>query len=539
MGISEANSEGAAMRVSSKFDVSLDEQYEPGNPQTRGEQSLAQSQTSFSTSLFDWLPDYFKSGGSDSGQCLPSPLYDHAVGLARDLYHDRELAGKLNGYKNKFDCLIKTDEDAVKYANEALHVIGDPYTRVLSKKQADELKESITGDKQITGIGISIGLQKNEKTGGASYAVIGAVFPGTPADRAGLKPGDLIIQVGDQSTKDLSMEKIQALVRGQDGSKVQLKIDRDGTMMDVFAMRAKVEVPATLEQNFGDVQYIKLIDFMNDKTDTSVKQSILAHPHAKAFIVDLRGNPGGRVEEMIETIGLLMKDGPVFTEQTRTQSGVINKTIELTEQGVKLSANGASFSQTENRNRYLLNGRPLVVLVDEFSASASELLAGALKDNRKAVIIGSKTFGKGVGQQIIPIENGTMVAVTNTKFTNPGGNWSGDGNENRIGIEPNIQVPSEKGTVSLTLNDKQFQRALQEARRMAGTSVVEPPAQPLTPRVRQFDLSVPIFQRLQELERSRMPQGPNPGDPGVFRPPVDIYPPLSPVKPAVRKPYGD
>lgn len=483
MTFSEANSDGAALRVSNQFD-----------------QPEMQGQTTDTALMFDWVSDYFKGQKSTTDKCLPSPLYDHALYLAKELYHNQALASKLNGYESKFDCLIKTDDDAVKYANEALHIIGDPYTRVLSKKQADELRSSIAGDKQITGIGVSLLVQKNDKAGGYAYPFVAAVFPGTSAEKAGLKQGDYIIQVGGQSTKDLPMDKVQSLLKGEEGSRVQLRIDRNGRTMDVFATRAKIEVPATLEHNFGDVHYIKLIDFMNDKTDISLKQSITSHPDAKAFIVDLRGNPGGRVEEMIETIGLLMNAGPIFEEQSRSLLGVDTKTLELTDEGVRQSRKGSSLVFSDNRNRYLLNGRPLVVLVDEFSASASELLAGALKDNGKALLVGNRTFGKGVGQQIIAIDNGSMVAVTNTKFINPGGHWSGDGNQHRIGIEPNVSVPSEKGVAPLSVDDKQFQRALEEARRLSATQIGG-----MRPAEREPS-GPALIQRLRKLEPAPRPK---------------------------------
>lgn len=483
MTFSESNSDGAALRVSNQFD-----------------QPKMEGQTTDTALMFDWVSDYFTGQKATTDKCLPSPLYDHALQLAKGLYHDQALASKLSVYESKFNCLIKNDDDAVNYANEALHVIGDPYTRVLSKKQADELRSSIAGEKQITGIGVSLLVQKNDKAGGYAYPFVAAVFPGTSAEKAGLKQGDYIIQVGGQSTKDLPMDKVQSLLRGEEGSRVQLKIDREGRTMDVFPTRAKIEVPATVEQNFGDVHYIKLIDFMNDKTDISLKQSITSHPDARAFIIDLRGNPGGRVEEMIETIGLLMKDGPIFTEQTRNQIGVVTKTLDLTDEGVRESRKGSPLVFTDNRNRYLLSGRPLVVLVDEFSASASELLAGALRDNGKALLVGSRTFGKGVGQQIIAIDNGSMVAVTNTKFINPGGNWSGDGNEHRIGIEPNVAVPSERGVAPLSVDDKQFQRALQEARRLSASQ-----SGGLRPTERESS-AAPLIQRLRKLEPAVRPK---------------------------------
>ncbi len=531
MGFSETFSESAHARVSTPFAAERGAEY-----------NLALADGQETASIVDWLPD-FLTKRTTPGNCQPSPLYDNALSTAKQLYYDQVLAAKLESYRNKFDCQIKTDNDAVKFANEALHVIGDPYTRVLNKAQSDDLLQAVKGDKQVIGIGINIGMRKDEETSGVAYPIVGAVFPGTPAEKAGLKAGDIILQVGDQSTKDMPLEKVQTIVRGAEGTRVQLKIDRDGTMMDVYAVRQKMEVPATLQRNFGDVHYVKLIDFMNDKTDTSLRQAIIANPYAKAFIIDLRGNPGGRVDEMVETIGLLMKDGTIYNEVTRTERGAINRTLELTDRGVKHTTEGLFFNPVYDRNSYLLNGRPLVVLVDEFSGSASELLAGALKDNGKAILVGNKTFGKGVGQQIIPIENGAMVAVTNTRFTNPGGNWAGDGNERRIGIEPNITVASEKGTLPLSAKDAQFQRALLEARRMAGVEspvapVSERPAVPMTPRVRPFEPTVPFYKRLQELEDLRRRQQPEQRQQQEQREQPERKEPGKTLTPPVRKPYG-
>ena len=545
MGFSESVSEGAPTRVSPQ---SLGDQGEPYGL------ALADGNVTGTASISDWLPDFLKGTATDKGKCQPSPLYDDALSLAKQLYYDQSKTAQLSDYQSKFNCQIKGDDDAVNFANQALHTIGDPYTRVMSKAQADEMRTAIQGDSQISGIGINIGLQKNERTGDSSYAIVGGVFPGTPAERAGLKPGDIILQIGDQSTKDLPMEKIQSLVRGDTGSKVQFKIDRDGKMMDIYATRASIEVPATIEKNFGDVEYVRLIDFMNDKTDTSLQSAISQHPNAKAFIVDVRGNPGGRVEEMLQTVGLLMKDGKLFTEQTRTEDGVENASIELNGNGIKTVKSGALISPVANRDRYMLNGRPLVLLVDEYSASASELLAGALKDNGAATLVGARTFGKGVGQVVVPIEDGAMVAVTNTRYTNPGGNWSGDGNQNRIGIEPNITVANDKGALPLSQSDKQFQTALAEARHLAGLGpevsvpkasvpnpsvpkAIQSPA-PLTPWMPSFAPTVPFFQRLKELQDLE-----NGSQPVQTNLPGQIYQPSrtdqdnSPAQ-RVRKPYG-
>jgi len=515
MGFSESISESAAMRQSSSStQLSHDEPYGL---------ALSDGEITGTAAITDWLPDFLKRRVTD-GKCAPSPLYDQALDTAAVLFHDQSAAAKLRDYKSKFNCEIKTDEDAVKYANEALDVVGDPYTKVLNRKQADELKNAIKGETQVSGIGINIGMQKNEKTAGASFPIVGAVFPGTPADRAGLKPGDIIMQVGDQSTKEMPLQQVQLLVRGEPGSKAQLKIDRDGKMMDVFIVREKMEVPAVVQRSFGDVQYVRLIDFMNDKTDTSLKNVISENPSAKAFIVDLRANPGGRVDEMVETIGLLMKEGNVYKEETRTPNGTVRQSLELGENRVTAVRPGAFFNPSVARNQYLLNGRPLVVLVDEYSASASELLAGAIKDNSAGVVIGSRTYGKGVGQAVVPIDNGAMVAVTNTKFFNPGGGWAGDGNEKRIGIEPDITVAQQKGVVALSSADFQFQRALAEARRMAGIGNPDEPEPvpilnnlvPLEPRLREFAPNGPFFQLQHRLEELRRRQQKSPKPYGSF-----------------------
>ena len=518
MGFSESSSEIADWRVSTSSSSSS--LYATGK-QEQIALSLPGDGVTQTAGLADWLPDFLK-GRATEGKCAPSPLYDHALDMAARLHYDQQAAAKLRDFKTKFNCDIKTDDDAVNFANEALQVFGDPYTKVLNKRQADELRNAISGETEVSGIGISIGMQKNDRTSGASYPIVGGVFPGTPAERAGLKPGDIIMQVGNQSTKEMPLQEVQLLVRGEAGSRAQLKVDLDGKWLDIFVVREKMEVPAIMQRSFDDVHYARLIDFMNDKTDTSLKTAIAEHPNAKAFIIDLRGNPGGRVDEMVETVGLLMKEGKLYTEDARTPLGPATQTLELDDDRVKAIRPGAFFNMTAERNQYLLNGRPLIVLVDEYSASASELLAGAVKDNRAGLLVGGKTFGKGVGQAVIPIENGTMVAVTNTKFTNPGGGWAGDGNSTRLGIEPNITVEQEKGTVLLSDGDKQFQRALAEARRIvAGGAMFERPVRPAEPATGVN--RTPLTPRFREIAPT-----------GFFH-----RLPKQPPLPSVQKPYGN
>lgn len=406
----------------------------------------------------DWLKDFVLKQLEEKGACKPNPVYEDALKQASALYFDQSKVEALKKAPKPSDCDISTHEKAVDKANETLQALGDPYTHVLGRKEVEAFNKMVEGE-TLTGIGVSMTLRKS---GDATYPVLSSVFPGTPAEKAGLEAGDILLQVDGQSLRNLPLDQAQALLRGQESSRAQIKFDREGVSKDVFVTRAKIEIPATLVQKIDDdVLYVRLIDFMNENTDDELAQALSANATSKALILDVRQNPGGMVDEMIETLALLMKDGKVFRQETKSENGLHKFDVLLNRFGVNIAG-----QLVDRPNVYMMGSRPIVLLIDEHSVSASELLAGALKDNQRAVLVGSKTFGKGVGQWVRPIADGAMLSVTGIRFENPSGFWPGDGFNNRKGIEPNITIAQAPTAIPLSKDDVQFQRALEEARKL-------------------------------------------------------------------------
>jgi carboxyl-terminal processing protease len=392
--------------------------------------------------------------------CAPNPTYTDALTLAAQSTYFVDKTSAIEKQIGQNSCKMKTEKDAVAYANKALEVVDDPYTHVLPKAVADAVKTEIAGEAQIAGIGIKLVAVGPKDTLGPN--VIGSVYRDSPAARAGLQPGDIIMAINGQGTFGLPQKDVLRMLKGDDNSKVSLKVDRDGKLIDAFMTREKVTIPATNTKMVGDTLYVKLNDFLNDKTDIELAKAMKDNPKAKSIIIDLRGNGGGRLEEMFQTISLLMDEGKIFTEESRSMSKkeIIPTKVTLERDGIKQTTGGLVIGEHE-RQPNLAGDRPVVVLVDKGSASASELFTGAIKDNSRGTIVGERTYGKGVGQGIMELNSGAMLLVTATKYKTPNGVWVGDGHNKRFGIQPDVVVPQDQAYVPLSAGDAQFQKALE------------------------------------------------------------------------------
>lgn len=399
--------------------------------------------------------------------CPTSAVYDGAMKEVIARFYEQSKIKIVSDELTKHNCEIKSDDQAVDLANRVLEKLGDPFTHVLKKSEVDEMTRAIRGDTSLKGIGIVVGPDKaGDKSAVRPKAQM--VFPGTPADRAGVRNGDLILSVDGKDTKGLTMEEVTRLIKGEKGTEVTLRVDRQGKMLDLKPVRDVVNIPAAIERRVGDVLYVRLFDFVNDKTDQGLRGALMENSDAKGLILDLRGNGGGRVDEMIEVLGIVMRQGKIVdsVETEKTLLGGArqsNYSHVLYEDSSVVRREGIPVARM-SRTRNWLGERPLVLLVDEYSASASELMAGALKDNQAAVIVGEKTFGKGIGQSMIPSANGTMVLVTDTKYKSPNGTWAGDGNLQKNGITPHFDVPLGDFYVPLTDEDTQFTKAMEVIR---------------------------------------------------------------------------
>lgn len=413
-------------------------------------------------------------------QCPSNPVYEQALKNASDLFYDQSKTGPFKSESNKHNCEIKTHQDAVDAANKVLETAGDPFTHVMSRTEAEQMQKEIKGDVSISGIGVQVISDKADTANGGKTtgATVALVFPGGPADQAGFKAGDRILSVNGKSTAGMPLDEIVKMLKGPEET-IKVTVDRNGESKELTPTRAKFNFPPIVSEKVDDVLYVKLFSFMDDRTDEALWDKMLENKDAKAYIIDLRGNLGGRVDELYQVVSLLMANGKVFDQEDRmpTRSGPKTEklSVSLTRDFVEFSATDGSKMKVP-RNPNLAGNKPIVVLTDNFSASASELFVGAMKDNHRATIVGENTWGKGVGQVVIPISDGAMVAVTNTRYLNPSGHWSGDGHSpDRKGIAPDIEVKQDSGVIPLSKDDKQFQKALEVAKGIKVNTILDIP----------------------------------------------------------------
>lgn len=344
--------------------------------------------------------------------------------------------------KAKFDGNI----DPVKQSQGAIAgmvaSLGDPYTVYLDKKANQQLADQLKG--KLSGIGIEVGLKNNHLT------VISPI-EGTPAAKAGLKAGDIIGAIDGQDTSNMSIDDAVSKIRGQKDTSVKLTIVRAGEQpQELTITRADIVIPSVVSKmEPGNIGYIKISTFGQD-TAADVQKAItnLKSQGAKAVIVDVRGNPGGYLDGAVQISSQFMSSGTVVEERSRTG------------QNKKLSAQPGG----------QMTDIPVIMLVDGGSASASEIMAGALHDNNRAILVGEKTFGKGSVQEIICLSGISFssncpedaLKVTVAHWYTPNGV-----NISKEGIKPDVEVPITKEQVSAGL-DPQLQKALELAKQKLG-----------------------------------------------------------------------
>ncbi|MEL6930027.1 MAG: S41 family peptidase, partial [Cyanobacteria bacterium J06600_6] len=298
---------------------------------------------------------------------------------------------------------------AYKAIRQSLKGLNDPYTRFLDPEEYEDLTSQTSGE--LSGIGIQLGISQKTK----KLTVIEPI-PNSPAIEAGLQAEDQIISIDGKSTELMSLEQASAEIKGEIGTEVKLGIVRqDQPPFEVAIARAQIELPSvsyTLNQEQDSkVGYIKLDEFSSHAAE-QMEEAIadLSRKEASGFILDLRGNPGGLLFSSVEIARMWMEKGAIVS------------TIDRKGGNEKFSANGKA-----------LTDLPLVVLVDGYSASASEILAGALKENQRAKVVGSRTYGKGTVQSVHSLSDGSGLAVTIARYYPPSGI-----DINKKGIAPDI-----------------------------------------------------------------------------------------------------
>lgn len=300
-----------------------------------------------------------------------------------------------------------------------VNALNDPYTVFFNPEEAKKFKEDVSG--KFEGVGMEVGIRKNELT-------VIAPLEGTPAQGAGLRAGDKIIKIGDKITGELTIDEAVSLIRGPQGTEVILTIFREewGIPREITLIREVIEIPSLkweLLASSGeadgkepDIAYIKLYHF-HEKAGVDFKKAafdILESP-AKKIILDLRNNPGGYLEISQEIAGWFLERGQVVV--------------------IEDFGEGKERKEYKAEGNELFLGHPIVILINQGSASASEILAAALRDNLGITIIGETSFGKGSVQELEDLPEGSSLKVTIAKWLTPKGDILTD-----VGLEPDIRI---------------------------------------------------------------------------------------------------
>lgn len=331
-------------------------------------------------------------------------------------------------------------EEAYKAIREMLGKLDDPYTRFMDPEEFQNMRIDTSGE--LTGVGIQIA--KDEES---DRLVVISPIEDTPASEAGILAQDLIVKIDGTDTKGMDVNDAVKLIRGERGSQVTLTIERNGQAKDYAITRERIEIhpvrASVRDSELGKIGYIRLTTF-NEHAAKDMQKAIEEQEKAGVvgYVLDLRSNPGGLLYSSINIARMWLDEGTIVSTVDRK-----------------------GLSDRESAKNKALTDKPLVVLVNEGSASASEILSGALQDNKRATLLGTKTFGKGLVQSVRPLGDGSGLAVTIAKYLTPSGR-----DINKEGIPPDVLVKlSEQQLEALyggdrsnlgTENDPQFARAI-------------------------------------------------------------------------------
>ena len=332
-------------------------------------------------------------------------LFDRSWKIIKKSYFDSSM-NEQDWYRWKlhYQGKIKTDEDAYVAINTMLESFNDPYSKFLSKKEYAELNTSI--DSKITGIGVNI-------FSNAGKITVFNVIEGTPASNSGIKSGDIVFAVDKKEVSGMSISDVAGLVRGPENSMVDLTLLRNNKKITKNIKRKEIKIKTVKSSVDKNIGYIQILSFIGLTTSNEFLEALEKTEKTEGLIIDLRGNPGGLLPNAVFIANLFIPEGKIVSVVGR---------------------NGLKQDLSAQKANYNVN-KPLIVLIDHSSASASEILSGALKDYKKAKLVGTTTYGKGMVQEVLPMPNETGLNLTIAKYLTPNGT-----DINKKGITPDVPV---------------------------------------------------------------------------------------------------
>lgn len=341
----------------------------------------------------------------DTRQVSAQKLFEKDWQVIKSEFYDSNMNHQHWGrWKTHYQNKIKTDDDAKVAIESMIASLNDPYTRFLTKEEFSKQNLAITS--KITGIGVNI-------INDSGRIKILNVIDDTPAQFADLKNGDIIMAVNGVKVSGLSLFEVSNLVKGPENSFVTLDIIRGKEKLKKQIIRKEITIKTVKSHNEKDIGYIQISSFISSSTPNEFLEALENTDKTKGLIIDLRGNTGGLLTNAVFIANLFINKGRLVSIVGRH-----DYRYDINAQDTNVNID-----------------KPVILLVDEASASASEIFSGAMKDYHRAKLVGVRTYGKGMVQKIIPMPNKTGINLTIAKYLTPSG-----ADINKKGITPDIEI---------------------------------------------------------------------------------------------------
>ena len=352
--------------------------------------------------------------------------------LVKNSYYEPDMNKQdWQRWKDHYLDKINSTDDAIVAINSMLASLDDPYSVFMNQEDFQDQIAQI--DSKINGIGVHISFESGK-------IVVFSVVENSPAQKAGLKNGDIIIKVNDKETQGLGIQAVATLIRGEKGTPVNITVLRDGKKIEKRIIRDEIKIENITHKMIDGYSYINIQTFIADTLPEEFSKAIedSKKNNAKGYIIDLRGNTGGLLSNALYIANLFLEKGDIVQ--------IVNR-------------NGAKNNIAAKYNPEAIK-EPMVILINPLSASASEIFCGAMKDNNRAKLVGETTFGKGLVQRVYSMPNSTGMNLTISKYLTPNGT-----DIHKKGISPDYEVKMTLENYKVK-NDIQLKKALEVIKKL-------------------------------------------------------------------------